>query len=500
MPTFKRTNKAPTKLSAEVLVVGVFRGENGKPRLTDEAKAVDKALKGAVDEHLSRVLLRNLPGQTQLRYEGQLGAPLLIPSVGRVASKSVLVVGLGEEEKFGHGAIRRAAGAAARQAAGCRTVALALPTDVPGGAQAAVEGYLLGGYRFGRYKTDAGPSETRQVLLTGKARGEEISRGEILAEATNWARDLVNEPSGNRGPAGFAEHVAERAKKAGVSVEIFDEKTLARRGLNGILGVGKGSVNPPRLVILRYRVRGAKRFVGAVGKGITFDSGGLSLKTAEGMETMKIDCSGAAAVAAAMTALPALGPRINVVAALPLAENMPSGTAIKPGDVITHYGGRSSEVVNTDAEGRLVLADALAWMAEQAPDAIIDFATLTGGMMVALGHKVAGFFATRPELAEELRSSAERTGERIWEMPLLEDLRGEIDSEVADLKNTGGRYGSPIFGALFLKDFVGDVPWAHVDIAGPARSEREEHHIPVGATGVGTRFLVDWIEQRAQGR
>jgi leucyl aminopeptidase len=214
---------------------------------------------------------------------------------------------------------------------------------------------------------------------------------------------------------------------------------------------------------------------------------------------MKTDCSGAAAVVGALTALPALGAGIKVTAAMPLAENMPGGAAIKPGDVIRHYGGRTSEVLNTDAEGRLVLADALAWMSEQRPEAMIDFATLTGAMVVALGKKVAGFFASSPELAEQVEAAAAHTGERVWQMPLLEDMRKGIDSDVADVKNIGNRWGGAIYAALFLKDFVGDTPWIHVDIAGPARSDEAEHYLPKGPTGMGTRLLIDWIEGRAAG-
>jgi len=200
---------------------------------------------------------------------------------------------------------------------------------------------------------------------------------------------------------------------------------------------------------------------------------------------------------AALSALPALGANIRVTAATPLAENMPGGAAIKPGDVIRHYGGRTSEVLNTDAEGRLVLADALAWMSEERPQAMIDFATLTGAMVIALGKKVAGFFATSPELAAEVRAAASHTGEQVWQMPLLEDMRKQIDSDVADVKNIGTRWGGAIFAALFLKEFVGDVPWIHIDIAGPARSDEAEHYLPKGPTGMGTRLLIDWIEQRA---
>jgi leucyl aminopeptidase len=470
-------------VAADLLAVGVSTGLT----LSEPARQVDEALGGTLSQHLKRI-----------GFKAKLGESAILPGSNGVAAQTVVAVGLGDADKITHDEIRRAAGAVARRAEGFETVALALADGVESEAEAAAQGYALGAYRFTTYKTDKGSPPAREVLLLGGPSEEDVRRGEVIADATNWARDLVNEPAGFRGPPRFAERARERAEAAGLEVEIYDENIMADKGMNGVLAVGQGSATPPRFLVMRYEPQGAKGFVGVIGKGITFDSGGLSIKPADSMETMKTDCSGGAAVAAAMTALPALGPRVRVVAAVPLAENMPGGRAIKPGDVIRHYGGHTSEVLNTDAEGRLVLADALAWMAEQKPDAMIDLATLTGGMMVALGTKVTGFFANRDDLAEEILASGRRTGERLWRMPLLDDLRRDIDSDVADVKNTGSRYGSPVFGALFLRDFIGDTAWAHFDIAGPARSDKDEHYVSKGATGVGTRLVIDWVENRGK--
>jgi leucyl aminopeptidase len=481
MTKIENTGTPLNELTVDALVVGVTKGN----KLTKQGAQVDKALGGGLASHLERI-----------RFKGKVGESAIVPTFGKTNAGVILAVGLGES-RVTPNEVRRAAGAAARQTSSFETIGFDLP-DGSGARQAAVEGFLLGAYSFNRYKSEGHkrPDQTIFLASPGK-KSQEEERGRAVADSVTWARDLVNEPAGVRGPAGFAEMAVKRAENAGLKTELLDVKELRKRGMNGILSVGQGSTSPPRFLTLTYAPRGAKGFVGVIGKGITFDSGGLSLKTAEGMETMKTDCSGAAAAIAAITALPELKPKIKVVAAIPLAENMPSGNAIKPGDIIRHYGGRTSEVLNTDAEGRLVLADALAWMAEQKPDAMIDLATLTGGIVVALGKKTTGFFSNNARLTREIRDAATRTGEAVWEMPLLDELRKEIDSDVADVKNTGGRAGSPIFGALFLRDFVGDTPWAHLDIAGTARADKDEHHIGKGATGVGTRLVIDWIESRA---
>lgn len=490
MPRYRSGDRSAVDVEADLVVVAAYRGN----KLGSSAAAVDAALGGELARHLSRS--RTLGGSGLTPFEGKLGQATIVTAIGRLGASAVMVVGLGEADKVTHREVRRAAGAAARGSGGYQKVVLDLTEGVAGGARAAVEGFALGSYTFDKYLSEV-PNRSDEVVVIG-ATDADLERAQTIAGATIWARNLVNEPPSNRNPLVFADRVAERATRAGLKVEIHDESDLERDGMNGILTVGKGSDSPPRFVVVTYEPEGARGFLGLVGKGITFDSGGLSLKTSEGMENMKVDCSGAAGVIAAVTALPALGPKVKVVAAVALAENMPGARAAKPGDVIRHYGGRTSEVLNTDAEGRLVLADALAWMSERKPDAMVDMATLTGGMMVALGTKVAGVLSTSPGLSAELLEAAQRTDEPLWELPLIEEYRGRLASKVADIKNISNtRFGSPIFGGLFLKDFVGETPWAHLDIAGPAWSDKGEHFLPAGATGYGARLLIDWIEHRA---
>ncbi|MDP9388486.1 MAG: leucyl aminopeptidase, partial [Actinomycetota bacterium] len=315
------------------------------------------------------------------------------------------------------------------------------------------------------------------------------------AEAVCLARDLVNEPAGALTPAALAERARAVAEQEGLSVTVLDEVAIAEHRLGGLLGVAAGSEQPPRLVELVYDPPEAEAAtVVLVGKGITFDSGGLSIKTAEGMMTMKTDMSGAAAVLGAMSALPALGVRVRVVGILPITENMPGGAATKPGDVLEIRNGTTVEVLNTDAEGRLVLADALSLAAEQAPDAVIDLATLTGAQVVALGRRIAGLMGNDDALVERVRAAAEAAGEPAWPLPLPDDYRSHLDSEVADLKNIGkaGEAGTLVAG-LFLREFVGDVPWAHLDIAGPARAESDEGYLTKGGTGTGVRTLLELL-------
>jgi leucyl aminopeptidase len=309
------------------------------------------------------------------------------------------------------------------------------------------------------------------------------------------ARDLVNEPAGAMTPTRLAEVATEVAAAGGLEVTVWDEVEVANQGLGGLMGVARGSDEPPRLIQLSYRPSATARgHVALVGKGITFDSGGLSIKTAEGMETMKTDMSGAAAVLAAMSALPDLAPDVAVTAFVPTTENMPGGRATKPGDVLEIRNGKTVEVLNTDAEGRLILADGLSLAVEAGVDAIVDLATLTGACMVALGSKVAGLMGNHDAWVDQVRAAADRAGEPVWPLPLPEDYRKSIDSEVADVKNIGSdRYGGALTAGLFLKEFVDDVPWAHLDIAGPARSGEDEAYFRKGGTGFGVRTLVELL-------
>ncbi len=325
-----------------------------------------------------------------------------------------------------------------------------------------------------------------------------LDRAAAVVTAVTQARDLVNEPAGSLTPKDLAAVAVEWGQSAGITVEVLDEVDAEALGLGGLLGVARGSIEPARLIKLTYEPEGTGSSVLAtvalVGKGITFDSGGLSLKTAEGMMTMKTDMGGGAAVIAAMTALPALGARVRVVGFVPTTENMPGGRAIKPGDVLKIRNGTTVEVLNTDAEGRLILADGLSLAAEEEPDAIVDLATLTGACSIALGPKIAGLLGNHQGLLGQVRSAAERSGEPVWPLPLPKQYRKMLDSEVADLKNvaSGGKGGTLIAG-LFLQEFVSGVPWAHIDIAGPARSEEEDGYLVKGGTGFGVRLLLELL-------
>ncbi len=419
---------------------------------------------------------------------------------------AVVLVGLGESADDPD-AWRRAAAAFVRAAGHEGAAVLALPAEEARRRLAvgpAAEGAILATYRFeGRGAASGAP--TRLVLWTGA--GDEgrlaplVRRAAVGAEATTWARDLANRPASSLTPRVLADLTRQRFEGLeGVRLEIWDERRIVAERLGGLMGVGRGSSEPPRLLRLRYEPPGVQSSapLALVGKGITFDSGGLSLKTADGMTTMKTDMSGAAAVLAATWACAAERLPVTVTAWTPLAENMPGGSAIKPGDVLTIRDGSTVEVLNTDAEGRLVLADALVLAAEERPQAIVDLATLTGAAVVALGPSLAALYASSEELAAELAAAAERSGEGLWRLPLVGQYREHLDSEVADLKNIGrpGQAGS-VVAALFLRHFVDAVPWAHLDIAGPARSAEATGYLTRGGTGFGTRLLLQWLRQRA---
>ena len=372
------------------------------------------------------------------------------------------------------------------------------------GVRAFVEGIGLGRYAFRRPVRPAGSTIT---LVAPEARRAAAAAGETTADAVRLARDLTNTPSSTKSPQWLVAQARSVARREGLAIEVRDHRRLAAEGFGGLIAVGRGSVRPPRLVQLGYvpaaaSVRAAKALPHAVlvGKGITFDTGGLSIKPAAAMTSMKTDMAGAAAVLAAMGALRSLRVPVRVTGLLALAENMPSGTATRPSDVITHFGGTTVEVLNTDAEGRLVLADALAYAAARlAPDVMVDLATLTGAVTVALGRRDAALYANDDRLAARLAAAATATGERVWRMPLVEDYRDALASEVADLANIGrppaaGAGAGSIVAALFLREFVDDVPWAHLDIAGTGRADADDHEISKGGTGYGVRLLLRWLE------
>ena len=482
----------PAELACDVLVVGAFAADGGA-HLGRAAAGVDRALGGALSEHLVDTSFKAKPGEVAV-----------VTTLGRLPAKTIAVAGLGPADEAGAGHVRRAAGVTGRRFAERAVIASTLHDDLASddgeAAAASVEGFLLGSYRFTAHKSDPHPSKIQEILLPGAA-PEAIERGLALAEATALARDLINEPASELSPAGLASRAQEVADVGGLECKVWDEDELAAQGFGGLLAVAQGSSEPPRFIRLDYHSEGATQTLAVIGKGITFDSGGLSLKDAKGMEMMKTDMSGGAAVLGAMSAVARLKPSVNVMALIASSENMPGSRALKPGDVIRHYGGKTTEVLNTDAEGRLVLADALAYATEQKPDAIVDVATLTGSIMIALGLKLAGLFSNDDALADEIVAAGRAAGERYWRMPLSDDFKSELVSEVADQKNVGSRWGGSIIAASFLKEFVGEgIPWAHLDIAGTARAESDYDDVPKGGSGFATRTLLRWIEQSESSR
>lgn len=500
MVTISHAKQRPAKAKGDALAVFAVRGDDGPVPLDDAATA------GAAAELDVAAVLGDL------RYRGDLGETARIPVRGKLGVDLLLVVGLGERGGVTTDALRRAAGAAARGAQRDATLAIAVPADAAADAtdaeraQAVAEGASLGAYAFTAYRTkdDDLPRLSGVEVLAGdgtdaKAVQQGVETGTVTGRAVTLCRDLVNEPPHAKRPPDLAERIVSAAKDAGLKTAVRDERELARHGFGGIIGVGQGSQAPPRLVELTHDPARASGHVTLIGKGITFDSGGLSLKTSQGMAWMKVDMAGAASVAAAMTAIATLNPRIKVTGLVPLAENLPSATAYRPSDVLTHYGGTTVEVLNTDAEGRLVLADALAYAAEAEPDAIVDVATLTGAQITALGKRISALMSSHDELAGDLSAAAEAAGEPTWRLPLPGEYREQLKSNVADLKNIGkaGEAGSVIAG-LFLKEFTAGRPWAHFDVAGPAwTDEGDGFHTAKGATGVPVRTLVRWVLDRA---
>ncbi len=431
-----------------------------------------------------------------------------LPAAGKLAARTVVLTGVGPLDEVVPDAetLRRAAGAALRELTGAPSVAVALPAEDAEQVAAVAEGALLGAYAYTRYRSgeDAPAPAAEITVLTPRARDKSatkaLARAEVMAAAVHGVRDLVNAAPNDLYPAAFADAAKAAVKDTGakgVKVTVLDEKALAAGGYGGILGVGQGSARPPRLVKVSYSPSRPAAKVALVGKGITFDSGGISIKPAAGMDAMKSDMAGAAAVLHTVLAAARLELPVAVTGWLCLAENMPSGTAQRPSDVLTIRGGKTVEVLNTDAEGRLVMADGLVAAVEEKPDVVLDIATLTGAQLVALGPRVSavmGDDSTRTEVVD----AAGAAGEAFWPMPLPADLRAGLKSKVADIANIGDRFGGMLTAGLFLQEFVGSTPWAHLDIAGPAFNEKAPFgYTPAGGTGVGVRTLLALIEARA---
>jgi leucyl aminopeptidase len=420
-----------------------------------------------------------------------------------LAARKLLVVGAGKKEKFDDAQLRRLTGAAVRylRARGVTELSWALDgASLVGSAiEAIVEGAIAGDYDADRYRTER--EYERRIesfsLATGGAAPDAaaltgLERGRIIAEAQNFTRDLVNEPSNRMTPTLLARRAEEMAAEYGLECQVLGPEEIQAKKMGALWGVAQGSDEPPRLIVLRYSHPEALDgpVVGIVGKGITFDTGGISIKPSENMHEMKTDMAGGATMLGVMRVIAQLKPRARVVAVVPATENMPSGKAYKPGDVLTSMSGKTIEILNTDAEGRLVLADALTYARQLGCTVLIDAATLTGAVMIALGNSCTGVFGWNQELVNRVLASAAAAGERMWQMPVDDDYREQYKSLIADLANTGGRYGGAITGAMFVGEFAGDTPWVHLDIAGTRWMNEEKPYLAKGPTGVGVRTLV----------
>jgi leucyl aminopeptidase len=488
--------------AGDALVLECYAGED---RSGPAMRRIDLALGG-----LLALALRDQ------RFEGRVAETADVHTGGRIPAKRVLVVGLGPRAECSAESLRRAASAAVRRARDLGAASVAIPvlgTRAPGlsvvtRAQATAEGVRLGLYRFDRYKEkrndDRSLSAVAVLVEAARDRAparEGLRRAALSAEATCLARDLINEPANSVTASSLAETARAIAKESGLRVRILDRAACERMGMGAFLGVNRGSVEPPQFIHLTYAPRRAsRRRIVLIGKGITFDSGGLDLKTAEGMAWMKGDMSGAAAVLGALKVLPQLRPAVEVHGIIAATDNMPSGSATKPGDVLRAMNGKTIEVNNTDAEGRLTLADAIVYARKEIkPHEIVDIATLTGACSIALGSLCGGAMSNNPALQGKVIEAGARAGERLWPLPLIEEYREGLRSEVADLRNTGPRPGGAITAGLFIREFAGDTPWVHLDIAGVAFTDKDLPYAPKGGVGFGARTLIEYVLAAGRG-
>lgn len=493
---FTISTQTPESCACDAVAVGVYA--DGTP-LEGAAAKVDQALKGLLPSVLAEEHFKGKPGQTFVLHTHE-----------KIPARRIIATGLGPKVDLTLERLRVAAAAAARRAADARAKHLVLPAVTlpphPADAitQARVEGVVLGLYRFLRYKQqdDASSIERIELLATDaphqKGVQDGLRRGLLFTEAATFARDLVNEPPNQLNPLRLAELASDAARTAGLRCSVLDVDAMQAQGMGAILSIGGGSAVPPQLIVLEYTPKKARRTVALVGKGVTFDSGGINIKTSS-LEWMKADMAGGAAVIATMQALPALNSPVRVLGVVAAVENLPSGASVKPGDIVRAMNGKTIEINNTDAEGRVILADALAYAAQRNPDEIIDLATLTGSAMIALGYLAAAVMGNNQRLVNRLLDAAERAGERMWQLPLYEEYLEKMRSPVADLQNSGGRFGGAQKGAVFLREFVNGRPWAHIDIAPTAFLETEEGtspYLPKGGTGYGVRTLLTYLSGR----
>ncbi len=480
-----------TRSDAPCIVVNLFEGVTAPGGGTG---AVDSALTGMISELIAAGDIR-----------GKWGELTLVHTFGRIAAARVLVAGLGKQSEFTPGRVRDLSATITRYLRGRRIASAATIAhgagigglDPAACAQALVEGAILGAYRFNRHKKaedDSAEFDALSIVEHDTARlaamKDAAGRGRIVAEAANWSRDLSNEPGNVLTPTEFATRAEAMARERGLGFHVYDREWAESQGMGAFLGVARGSAQPPKFMVLTYTGGVESAPLGLVGKGITFDTGGISIKPAANMDEMKGDMSGGAAVIAAMSAIAQLKPKLNVTAVVPATENMPGGNATKPGDVLRAMNGKTIEVINTDAEGRLILADALCYAIKLGLTPIVDVATLTGAISSALGNVAYGVFSSNDAWTERIEAASAASGERCWELPMFSDYKELNKSNVADMKNTGGARAGSIAAAFFLREFVDDRPWAHLDIAGVDFFDKEKGATVKGASGIPVRTLV----------
>lgn len=487
---YKLIKGDPLKLKSSVLVVSKFEDEN----LQKTAKKADDALKGAITK-LSE----------EEKYKSKLGKTLIINTLGKIGSDRIMVIGLGKKRDFGVSDIKKVGTAVAKKVKGYSSrVIFALDIeDNKLNSEYLITGLILGLYEFNKYKSGQ-DSDQKDIIfdfiwhkLTEKDFTESLNKAQCIADATCFTRDLVNEPPDTLTPSRLAEYAKQIADENGLECEIFNTVQIREKGMGGLFAVSKGSLEDPRFIHLTYTPkRKPSKAVAIVGKGITFDSGGLCIKPADYMKTMKMDMGGSAVVLGVMKAISKIQPNIKVHGLISSCENMLGGGAYKPDDVVRALNGKTIEIINTDAEGRVVLSDALSFAVQLKVDEIVDLATLTGACIVALGNYTAGLMGNNQMVVNRVLKAASTVGEKVWQLPMDDELRKDIESDIADVKNVGSRYGGAITAAMFLEHFVSDTPWAHLDIAGPAFIEKGGEFYPKGATGFGVQTILQFLTQK----
>lgn len=487
----------PVKIRTGALIVTHFEGDKTP---TGDAAVLDKALGGLI----SRLVREG-------DIKGKNGEITVVHATDAIYAGRVVICGMGKKRAATLDKIRQNVAGACRYLAGKDLTSIAVAvrsTGIKGITEPSVietvtEAVILGLYSFKRYRTKKDNStEITKVKIVGRSRTgmpEAIERGTIVAEAVNWTRDLVNEPANHMTPTHLAEATLAMAKTHGLKIEVFDRDKIAEMGMGGLIGVSQGSQQPPKFMVLNYKgTKSDKIDIALVGKGITFDSGGISIKPSENMADMKGDMAGAASVLGTMVAVARLKPSVNVTAIVPATENLPSGSALKPGDIITALNGKTMEILNTDAEGRLILADALSYAVKLGSRKIVDVATLTGACQIALGNICTGAFGNNQPFMNNLLDAGDEAGEYVWQMPMFPEYTELIQSTIADIKNTGGRYGGAITAAKFLEEFVGRTPWVHLDIAGTSDTDKDKGYNIKGATGVPVRTLINLVKNMSR--